>query len=216
MKISKYPIVYVFTILLLMNITNITAQNKLIPEEQLNKVKWITLKEALELNKKQKKTFLIDIYTDWCGWCKHMMRTTFADPNIASYINNYFYPVRFNAETKDTVEFLGEKYINQGNGARSPHDLAIKWMEGRMSYPTILFFNNDFQFRLLVPGYMDVSTIEPYLVYTVENVFRTTSPDNFNKLYKKAFRDTNFTDTASIKWMNIQKLLDIQNPNKKK
>ena len=29
-------------------------------------IKWYTIEEAVELNKKKKKKFFIDLYTDWC------------------------------------------------------------------------------------------------------------------------------------------------------
>ena len=66
-------------------------------------VKWMTFKEAFEANKKTPKPFLIDVYTDWCGWCKRMMATTYSNPAIAAYVNQNFYPVKFNAETKDSI-----------------------------------------------------------------------------------------------------------------
>src|ERR1700756_3443668 len=77
------------------------------PDTNHGLVKWLTFKEAQEEMKKQPKPLLIDIYTDWCGWCKHMVKTTYSDPNLAGYINTYFYPVQFNAETHDTIEYNG-------------------------------------------------------------------------------------------------------------
>ena len=63
-------------------------------------VKWMSLEEAVEKSKTEKRKIFIDIYTDWCGWCKVMDRETFQNPCIANYLNRNYYPVKFNAEQK--------------------------------------------------------------------------------------------------------------------
>ena len=75
-----------------------------------------------EKMKKEPRPILLDFYTDWCGWCKQMMKTTYADVNLASYINTYFYPAKFNAESKDTIEYLGKKYGPMSMDPKSPQD----------------------------------------------------------------------------------------------
>ena len=135
-------------------------------------VKWMTLQEALEKQKTQPKKIFMDVYTDWCGWCKHMMKTTFSNPSIAGYINQNYYPVRFNAETHDTIEYKGKEYYNTGAGKRSAHQLALKFTNNRPSYPTIVYFDEMGNVISPVPGYMDTHKIESYLVFFTENVFR--------------------------------------------
>lgn len=170
--------------------------------ENTGLVKWMDLKTAQELNKKIPKPIFIDVYTDWCGWCKHMMKTTFSNSGLANYINAYFYPVRFNAETPDTVEFQDKKYINKNIGTRSPNDFAVILLEGKLSYPTIVFYNNNYKFKMLAPGYMSVKDLEPMLVYTVEYIFNTTQAQDYRKYYFKAFYpDSGFVNKDTISWL---------------
>src|ERR1035438_7038240 len=68
-------------------------------------IKWYSLEDALKLTAVSPKKIYIDVYTDWCGWCKRMDAGTFKDPCIVELMNKYYYPVRFNAEIKDTLHY---------------------------------------------------------------------------------------------------------------
>jgi thioredoxin-related protein len=166
-------------------------------------IQWLKFEDAIKQNELQKKPILIDFYTEWCGWCKKMDATTYANPGLASYINMYFYAVKFDAETHDTITFEGKTYTNKSNEKRSPHDLAVKLLDGKMSYPTILLFNNDFKFRLAVPGYMDGVTLEPILIYSLENVFMTTAVEEFRSEFKKAFIDSLSWKRFNVMWTSF-------------
>jgi len=180
-------------------------------------VKWMSFKEAFRLNEKQPKPFLIDVYTDWCGWCKHMIKTTYSNPGIAGYINTYFYPVKFDAETQDTIEYLGTKYFNPTQAKRSTHQLAIKLLGQKLSYPSTIFINNNFQFNLLSQGYLEVKKIEPLLIFTVENIFRTTAYDDFRKYYEKAFPETPVDKSPKpVKWYSINEALELNKKEPRK
>ncbi len=175
-------------------------------------VKWLTIKEAQEQYKTQPKPFIIDVYTDWCGWCKHMMKTTYSNPNIANYINTYFYPIKFDAETKDTIEYNGKIYKPTSKEPKTPHELAIKFLGTSMSYPSTIFVSNNFEYNLLSQGFLEEKKIEPLLVYTVENVFKSCQFEDYRIQFEHTFYDTTFTKS----YIKYKSLAEIEKLAKKK
>ncbi|HTB31563.1 MAG TPA: DUF255 domain-containing protein, partial [Bacteroidia bacterium] len=45
-------------------------------------IHWVNFDEAVKLNEKHPRKILIDVYTQWCGWCKKMDASTYTDPDI--------------------------------------------------------------------------------------------------------------------------------------
>ena|ERR1043165_2280743 len=186
-------------------------------------VKWMTLQEAMEKTQKAPRPIIMDFYTDWCGWCKKMMGSTYANPALAQYINQNFYPVKFNAETKDTVEYLGQKYAPLGVGQRTTNALAVKLLQNKLVYPTTLFLNNfdkqknEFVFSMLAQGYLDNVKIEPMLVFTLENVFRNCNYEDYKVQFDKAFYDSATTEKLKdLKWLTPKEYFNSGQTHKKK
>ena len=178
-------------------------------------VKWLSFKEAQEKNKIQEKPFIIDLYTDWCGWCKHMMRTTYSNEGIAGYINTHFYPVKFDAEGKDTVEYNGITYKPTSAAPRTPHELALKFLGNSLSYPSTMFITNQFQYNLLSQGFLEDKKIEPLLVFMVENAWKNVPYDVFSLNFNRTFYDTAYPK-GKVKRLSFNELESAQKKKAKK
>lgn len=155
-------------------------------QAQENKINWLSFEKAMEMNEKNPKPILVDIYTDWCGWCKKMDKTTYKNQVIVDYINEHYYPVKLNGEAKEDISFQGRTFKYQAQGRRGYHELAAAIMRGKMSYPSTAFFNTERQLLQNVPGYLTEERFEKILAYFNQDNYKNTPWPEFEKNFKSA------------------------------
>ena len=156
------------------------------PSAPTEEIHWITSFDELQakMQANPKKVY-VDIYTDWCGWCKKMDASTFQNPALIKYMNNNFYAVRFNAETQQVIHFQGKEYTF--NPQFKMNTLAAELMKGTPSFPTAIFMMENFQNPNPIPGYRTVPELETMLTYFGDNAFRHQSWDAYQKTYKPSW-----------------------------
>jgi thioredoxin-related protein len=148
------------------------------PEEtaEASGIKWMRYEEAVKLNKKKKKKYLVDVYTDWCGWCKVMDKQTFTDPAIIKYVNEKFYAVKLNAE-KDTAT------IYQGNPTKD--NILATQVFRASGYPTTVVLEEEQNLLLSQPGFLNAEVMDKVLHYYGEDAYKTQTWEQFQATYVK-------------------------------
>ena len=152
----------------------VKAQVKAKPE---GGIKWMTLTEAEKLCAKKKKKIFIDIYTDWCGWCKRLDASTYQDPAVVKYLNDNFYSVKLNAESKDTIAFKGVKYAYDANSRINM--VSPQFLGPQPGYPTLTYLDEHLKVLRIAPGYVDVQTMLSQLRYVGENYYLNMSYEKY-------------------------------------
>jgi uncharacterized protein YyaL (SSP411 family) len=135
------------------------------------KIKWYTWEEAIELNKKAPKKLFIDLYTDWCGWCKRMDATTFSDPAVIQHMNENYYPIKFDAEQKEEVVYNGHTFKFIDSGRRGVHELAYSLLDGQLSYPSYVYMTEKVERIYVSKGYKPAEQFIQELNYFTEEKY---------------------------------------------
>lgn len=153
-------------------------------------INWVTLEEAVKLQKKMPKKIMVDVYTNWCGPCKMLDKNTFQNKDVVKYVNEHYYAVKFNAEGNEKINFKDNLFQNPDydpnrSGRNAQHQLA-----GALritAYPTIVFFNESGETLLPVPGYKTPNQLELYLKLFLNNDHEKINTQEQWDQYQKDF-----------------------------
>lgn len=153
-------------------------------------VNWMSLEEAFEAQKTVPKEIIIDVYTDWCGPCKLLDKNTFGNPDLAAFVNEHYYAVKFNAEGAEKINFNGITFENPGydpdrKGRNATHQFT-QYL-GVTGYPTILFFDDVGQYLTPVPGYQKPEQLELYLRLFYDELYKSLSTQQQFNAYQENF-----------------------------
>ena len=135
---------YLLPLLLLLFAGGLSAQT----------VTWLSWEEAMERHATEPRPILVDVYTDWCGWCKQMDKKVFAEKTVSAYIHDNFYAVKLNAEQTEDIVYDNHVFkYDPNNGRRGVHALAVSLLDGRMSYPSVVYLDENRNRITISPGF---------------------------------------------------------------
>jgi thioredoxin-related protein len=136
-------------------------------EEKFSTIQWTGFEEAVRKNEQVKKKIFIDIYTDWCGWCKRMDATTFKNDSVIEYLNRHFHPVKINAEGRDTIRFRDHVFVYRPEF--KAHEIALSLLSGKLGYPSFVLLDENYVLLHVIAGYQTAEQLLPVLQHFNEN-----------------------------------------------
>ncbi len=150
------------------------------------KLQWLTLEEAEQKLAMEPRPLLIDLYTDWCGWCKVMDRKTYSSQDLIQYLNQKFYVVKLNAESKKDITWKGKTY--SFNPAYKTNDIAIAFTKGELAYPSTVILPVNETDPQAIAGMLEVKEMEMIAKYFGENKYGKVSFDDYAKSFSPSWK----------------------------
>ena len=203
MRNFLFPII---ALLLIVLIYAFSGESKNVSDEG-SPVHWMSFEQAVAKAKKVPRPIMIDIYTTWCGPCKMMSKTTFGNAQIAKYLNEKYYCVKFDAETFDTVKVMlnaRDSVLNKDGKTkklvetprefvfinpapkgtpRSPHQFAASILDNQLSYPSIVFLSPQIQRINLIKGFHPPDQFEPIMKYIGSGAWEKQKYEEYLKTF---------------------------------
>ncbi|MCX6150168.1 MAG: thioredoxin fold domain-containing protein [Ignavibacteriales bacterium] len=136
-----------------------------------SELKWDSFNKAIVKGQSENKKLVIDVYTDWCGWCKKMDKSTYQNQNVVDYISKKYIPVKLNAESSTKLTFEGQEYSEQ----QFSRNLGIS------GYPSTLFVDEKGKLITVVPGYLEPAEFIKILKFIGEDIYKSKSFDEYLK-----------------------------------
>jgi thioredoxin-related protein len=159
---------------------------------QEKEINWMTMNEALSAQAKSPKKIMMDVYTKWCGPCKMLDKNTFQNADVVKYVNDNYYAVKFNAEGMEKINYKGQTFANpnydssKANSRNAQHQLA-----GALqitAYPTIVFFDENGDTLVPLPGYKTAPQLELYLKLFLNDKHKVIDSKEAWEKYQKDFQ----------------------------
>lgn len=129
--------------------------------------------DALKKAKKEDKKLILDIYTDWCGWCKKMDADVYSKSDIKDLVEDDFIFYKLNAEGDEKITYNGKPY--------TASELAALFEVS--GYPTTVFLEpggkvieykyNDQKMNNL-PGYYKATQFKKVLEFMRDEKYKDT------------------------------------------
>ena len=158
-----------------------------------SKINWMTIEEAQEAMKKEPKKVMIDVYTSWCGPCKMLDKNTFSNSDLAAYVNEHYYAVKFNAESPEDVVFKGQTFSNPNYVPNKPGRNGVNEFSRALqvsAYPTVVFLDEELNMLMPLRGYRTPQQMEVFLKVFGSDKYKDFQSSEEWESYQKSFQPT--------------------------
>ncbi|MBA4311135.1 MAG: hypothetical protein C0417_00745 [Chlorobiaceae bacterium] len=142
-----------------------------------NKVelKWYKYNAGIAEAKKSNKKILLDVYTDWCKWCKKLDVEVYENDKVAAYLKKYYVLIKVNGEGSEKLKYKDNEISEtQFTGAM-----------GVTGYPTMFFLDSKGEPIEKLASFVPADKFLPIIKFFGEDYYKKDKWETFYKNYSQ-------------------------------
>lgn len=132
-------------------------------------IEWISWEELNDKMKTHPKKVIVSFNKSNCPWCEEMETKVMGSEDIANYINKTFYPLKLSVAENRNIVIKDKTYRLDRDGI---HQLAKVLSRNQISFPMLVFVNEQFQIIQPIAGIQSRDKLRNILVYFGEDYFQ--------------------------------------------
>ncbi|MEM6397280.1 MAG: thioredoxin family protein [Bacteroidota bacterium] len=157
-----------------------TSVSQFDPPAEAAEIEWLSWSEAIEKMKDEPRKILVDVYTEWCGYCKQMDRNVFPDAIVSAYIRDHFYAVKLDAEAQEPLVYDNHTFRwLKDQGRNGVHELAFALLDGSLRYPSMVYMDETQKRISISPGFKNPQNLMNELKFINENHYKQMSWEEY-------------------------------------
>ncbi|MDI6766419.1 MAG: thioredoxin fold domain-containing protein [Bacteroidota bacterium] len=132
-------------------------------------LKWKKYDVGLAEAKKAKKKIIVDVYTDWCKWCKKLDKEVYADDSVAAYLQKQYILVKVNGESSTQIKYKGKQLT----------EMQLTQLLKVTGFPAIIFLDTSGEVIDRISGFVPADRFLPIVRYIGEDHYKKMTWEEF-------------------------------------
>lgn len=158
-------------------------------------VQWVNFEAGLKMASASGKHIMVDVYTDWCGYCKKLDAETYAEEGVRRILAESYVSVKLKGDSSRKLKVIGQalddggktllQFVPSDTGGTS--EVALSRMALRVrGFPTIAFLAPDGRLITKWDGYINAERFTQMINFIKDDLYEVMTFNDYLESLDKA------------------------------
>ena len=171
------------------------AQSETAAPEPVPAVQWMEFDAGLKAASASGKHIMVDVYTDWCGYCKKLESETYSEEGVRKVLAESYISVKLKGDSGKKLKVSARPIESQGktllqfittDSASASEAALSRGALKATGFPTIAFLAPDGRLITTRGGYVNAEMFTHIINFIKDDLYEVMSFDDYVQSLAKA------------------------------